>query len=209
MTLRLPPVFLALICLLRVDQTFFLNFRQSNCFQNTPYLACQVLFLKLKQCIVLPVLMHSLSVTNIRSFLCLQITSYSHLVILFWPLSTSSSRRTTRRMLLTHLTPDIWETFTFFSSLFRSLYNAFLLDISLMLRLALMRCHNTSNFIETLSLVRSPTKATIRHSYPSLDANAALQYHGILQYYYDDDHYYYCYYCYYYYHHQLNTNTFS
>ena len=42
-------------------QTFYLNFRQFTCFQNTPNLACQVLLLQLKQSRVLSVLMHSLS----------------------------------------------------------------------------------------------------------------------------------------------------
>ena len=62
---------------------------------------------------------------------------------------------------------------------FTPLFNDFLLDISLMLRLVLMRCHNHHIFIKTPSLGRPPTKAknpnpTIRHSYPLPDVNTVL-----------------------------------
>lgn len=50
-------------------------------------------------------------------FLCLQISKYSHLVIHFWSLPTSSSRITTGPVLLTHRTHAKQETFTFRSSL--------------------------------------------------------------------------------------------
>ena len=76
-------------------ETFYLTFRQFTCFKNTPELACQVFFLQLKQSIVFLALMHSLSIANIWSFLRLKITQYRHLIILFWPLPTSSNRITT------------------------------------------------------------------------------------------------------------------
>lgn len=64
-------------------ETFYLNFRQFTCFQNTPELAYQVFFLQLKQSIVFLALMHSFSIANIWSFLRLKITQYRHLIILF------------------------------------------------------------------------------------------------------------------------------
>ena len=54
--------------------TFYLNFRQFTCFQTIPNLAYQVLLIQLRQSIVLSVFMHSLSISDIRSLLCLQLT---------------------------------------------------------------------------------------------------------------------------------------
>ena len=53
---------------------FYLNFRQFTCFETIPNLAYQVLLLQLRQSIVLPVFMHSLSISDIQSLLCLQLT---------------------------------------------------------------------------------------------------------------------------------------